>query len=647
VGKEIDPPMVWTDPSPNDDDPKTPGATSGGSLDPDAPQDSAETKNPGIEIEVEPVSPHALLDDCKNQEDEEESDEPPDLHPAIYGISFESSELVQTCIVAALGVGLGYLAIWCMFDKGDGKGNAAEPGEGGWLFTLLIVYLFGTIGGMIFRRIEIKGTKMPGLVGMLVGGFLIRNIWPAVDEGHDKKLDSTLRNIALAIILIRAGLGLSLKSLMDLKWTMAALSTLPAVAEATVAMALTMPIFGFSVEWGFMTGFILADVSPAVTVPLLLKFQEEGYGAKKGIPSILLAGGAFNSVFAITCYGVVQGFNFSGSGTPIWETILRGVMDVIGGVLCGVLAGWIICNVSSKLNTYYRFTITFVFALVLIFALKEDPIKSTGGNALAVLVMGLTIANLWPDAEFEGMKAVFNMVWTFVGECALFSLLGASLSVAMLDGETVGLGLLIIFTALLIRAIIAVAVVSIGTDWAVKDRIFTAITWCPKATVQAALSGVALDYVREHPDEFTPISEYNDAESKAQRLKTIAILSIIATAPLFAALMDWGGYNLLEPPETPMDPTPLAEVKLVSAIKEELADLPIADVPIDEPLLEEPALATTDPGVRQRMRSRAATEKVVDGTRERINTHLKRERQNTRNTTGILDADGSLRKVWK
>jgi hypothetical protein len=96
------------------------------------------------------------------------------------------------------------------------------------------------------------------------------------------------------------------------------------------------------------------------------------------------------------------------------------------------------------------------------------------------------------------------------------------------------------------------------TDWNNKEKLFTAITWCPKATVQAALSTVALEYVHAHAAEFggKGSASYLEAESWATKLKTVAILSIIATAPLFAALMDWGGYNLLQPSVEPVAPAP-------------------------------------------------------------------------------------------
>jgi hypothetical protein len=157
------------------------------------------------------------------------------------------------------------------------------------------------------------------------------------------------------------------------------------------------------------------------------------------------------------------------------------------------------------------------------------------------------------------MEAYFKQIWSQVGECMLFSLLGASMSIDDLGGDTVGKGIGIIYISLIFRALAAILAVHFTTNWTFKEKIFTAITWCPKATVQAALSSVAITYVEDNPTEFcasglsgtacTDDQGYKDAHQNGTDLKTIAILSIIATAPLFAALMDWGGYVLLDEPE--------------------------------------------------------------------------------------------------
>jgi len=451
----------------------------------------------------------------------------------------------------------GYFALWAVFQR------KAEPRSEGWVFALVVVYLGGTIGGLIVSKIS---ARVPVLIGMLLAGFILRNTIPIVNDAMDKNVSSKFRGVALCVIMIRAGLGLSLADLLRLKYTMAIISTFPALVEATVVMLLSLPFFDYDVLWGYMLGFCLADVSPAVTVPLLLKFQEEGKGADKGIPSILLAASSLNSVFAICMYGVFKGLNFSGSGTPVWETAVRGVAEVVGGCLLGVLCGALVCKTSAKFAPSIQFMLTFALGCGCIFGPKISPVNMGGGGALAALLMGLTIANMWEKHQFEGMQAMFSMVWSSVGQTMLFALLGASITTDQLEAQTVLKGLAMIFIGLILRAVAAVISV-MGTDWNMKEKLFTAITWCPKATVQAALSTVALDYVEEHPSEFGGVGSttYTDAHKDGEVLLTVAILSIIATAPLFAFLMDWSGNTHLKQPEVAPQPAPHGKLVLQSS----------------------------------------------------------------------------------
>merc|ERR1719369_668080 len=91
-------------------------------------------------------------------------------------------------------------------------GKLALPGstkivytiEGGTVFALLALLLVSWVGGWLVSFI-----KMPPLLGMLIVGILLNNV-PGIDvaKGLDSNWSSTLRSIALAVILIRAGLGL-------------------------------------------------------------------------------------------------------------------------------------------------------------------------------------------------------------------------------------------------------------------------------------------------------------------------------------------------------------------------------------------------------------------------------------------------------
>ncbi len=60
------------------------------------------------------------------------------------------------------------------------------------------------------------------------------------------------------------------------------------------------------------------------------------------------------------------------------------------------------------------------------------------------------------------------------------------------------------------------------------ERAFGAITWCPKATVQAALSTVALDYVEENLDLWT-------GQEQADQLRFQYINPIFTSRPARAS----------------------------------------------------------------------------------------------------------------
>ena len=64
----------------------------------------------------------------------------------------------------------------------------------------------------------------------------------------------------------------------------------PPSHSSPVALAARV-LLGLPWQWGFMLGFVLAAVSPAVVVSCLLNLQERGYGVTKGIPTLVIAAG--------------------------------------------------------------------------------------------------------------------------------------------------------------------------------------------------------------------------------------------------------------------------------------------------------------------------------------------------------------------
>lgn len=142
---------------------------------------------------------------------------------------------------------------------------------------------------------------LPPLLGMLLAGFLLRNI-PVISDNVQirHKWSSSLRSIALSVILVRAGLGLDSKALKKLKGVCVRLSMDPCLVEACTSALLVHFLMGLPWQWAFILGFVLGAVFPAVVVPSMLLLQGGGYGVEKGVPTLLMAAGSFDDILAIT-----------------------------------------------------------------------------------------------------------------------------------------------------------------------------------------------------------------------------------------------------------------------------------------------------------------------------------------------------------
>ena len=117
------------------------------------------------------------------------------------------------------------------------------------------------------------------------------------------------------------------------------------------------------------------------------------------------------------------------------------------------------------------------------------------------------------------LRDKFDKVWVFA-ELVLFVLVGSlvNLEVAFTAGA---LAILLLFIELLFR-MIGVQLCLVGTNLNQKEKIFTGISFIPKATVQAAIGAIPLTLGMEN----------------GMLILAIAVLSIIITAPLGAIGID-------------------------------------------------------------------------------------------------------------
>jgi NhaP-type Na+/H+ or K+/H+ antiporter len=162
------------------------------------------------------------------------------------------------------------------------------------------------------------------------------------------------------------------------------------------------------------------------------------------------------------------------------------------------------------------------FLLVTLEHIISGPVGFSG--LLAVMALGACMRkkNLLLSKR---LSEKFSKLWVGA-EVLLFVLVGATVNI----GYAVNAGILVIlliFSVLVFR-IVGVFVCLIGTNLSKKERVFAAFAYMPKATVQAAIGGIPLAMGLACGDS----------------VLTVAVLSIILTAPLGAILID-KTYNRL------------------------------------------------------------------------------------------------------
>ncbi|KAJ8407491.1 hypothetical protein AAFF_G00273480 [Aldrovandia affinis] len=412
---------------------------------------------------------------------------------------------------------------------------------GGNLFGITVLFICAVVGGKIVGQIRLpRLPPFPPLLGMLLAGFTLRNIPVVTDAVYIHfRWSASLRNIALAIILARAGLGLDSSALKKLKLVCLRVAVGPCTIEACTVAVASHFLMGLPWIWGFILGFVLGAVSPAVVVPSMLLLQKEGYGVEQGIPTLLMAAGSFDDVLAITGFTTCMGMAFATGST--WYNLLRGVLEVFGGMVAGVVLGFFIRFFPSKDQKSLVIKRSFLLLGLCIFAVFGSNVAGfPGSGGLCTLVLAFLAGLGWGESKVA-VEEVVGGAWV-IFEPLLFGLIGAEITVSTLDPVTVGLGVATLFIALTVRILFTFVMVMCA-GFTFKEKIFIALAWVPKATVQAAIGSTALDIARAKKDA--------DMEKYGMDVLTVAVLAIIFTAPIGALVIGLTGPRLLQKPRDP------------------------------------------------------------------------------------------------
>ena len=387
------------------------------------------------------------------------------------------------------------------------------------LLSLAIIFLVGLSSAAIFERIG-----LPRIIGMLGIGIAVSPYVLDLIDPSVLGISSELRQIALIIILVKAGLSLNLSDLKKVGRPAVLLSFLPACCEIVGYVLMAPLLLGVNHIEAAVMGAVLSAVSPAVVVPRMVKFIEDKVGTEKSIPQMILAGASCDDIFVIVLFSTFVTMAQGGSAKA--TDFLNIPISIALGVLLGAAVGLLLFFLFEKSyqlkhkirnSTKVIVMLGTAFMLMSVESIAKPYIAVSG--LLAVVAMACVIKQKTDKSVSVRLSEKFGKLW-IGAEVVLFVLVGAAVDVryTLTAGAS---ALAMIFIALAFRAV-GVCICLIGTELNEKERLFCVIAYLPKATVQAAIGSVPLSLG-------LPCGKI---------VLSVAVLAILITAPLGAIGID-------------------------------------------------------------------------------------------------------------
>ena len=389
------------------------------------------------------------------------------------------------------------------------------------LFSLTLIFLSGIILGSIFNRL-----KLPQLIGMLLTGIILGPFLLNLLDPKILSISADLRQIALIIILTRAGLNLDINDLKKVGRPAVLMCFLPATFEILGMIILAPKFLGLGLLDSAILGTVIAAVSPAVVVPKMLKLMEEAYGTDRSIPQLIMAGASVDDVFVIVLFTSFIGL--ASNGTFSMLNLIKIPTSIFFGIFIGFLCAILLIYLFRKIHIRDSLKVIIILNISFLLVTFEHSLTGIIGfsGLLAIMSIGTGI-QAKNTILSKRLSVKYSKLW-IAAEVMLFVLVGATVNIKYALSASIP-AILLIITVLIFR-MIGVFLCLVGTSLSYRERLFCMIAYCPKATVQAAIGSIPLSM----------------GLPSGNIILTVAVLSILITAPLGAFAIDISYKKLLK-----------------------------------------------------------------------------------------------------
>lgn len=368
----------------------------------------------------------------------------------------------------------------------------------------------------------------PSVLDLLPRSYLDCRIW--------------LAKGAFVALLLPAASGLSLELLRSILLPIVVFGLVPVLAEWATATALARALVFDDWMLAALAGSLVAAVSPAVVLPVMLRQKDAGRG---GPPALLMdriiGQTLINALVAQTCILIFLDLIVMEVGREgLLEHVARFPFALAGGIAVGIVAGWLLPigallgDADRRMIGWRRQAVALggvmVAGLGVYFGTSHFQLESV----FATLAVGVTLCVR--DGGWEPiLRRDWRRVWA-VAEVLLFVSLGSRVDVRQLaQGELVLLCFVIVWIALAARLVVCRLILT-RTSLDRAQRRHLAISHIPKATVQAVFGALPLHVFLTAGRE--------DLVDPGSLLLLLSVVAIVATMPVGAAALERSGEKL-------------------------------------------------------------------------------------------------------
>jgi solute carrier family 9B (sodium/hydrogen exchanger), member 1/2 len=357
------------------------------------------------------------------------------------------------------------------------------------LTSLAFIFLVGLFMAAICQRL-----KLPRIIGMLITGIVLGPYVLDLLDPSILSISADLRQMALIIILLKAGLSLNLADLKRVGRPAIMMSCVPASCEILAFFLFAPGILGVTRIEAAVMGAVLGAVSPAVVVPRMVQLMDAKYGTDKSIPQLILVGASCDDIFVIVLFSTFLGMAQGGHANLM--DFINIPVSIVLGIALGAITGYLLSLFFETAYTHnhcVRNSMKVIVVLGVSFLLMaietwlKESISVSG--LLAVVSMACVLKIKSVTFVSKRLSEKFGKLW-LAAEVLLFVLVGAAVDIRYTLNAGIA-AILMIFLALIFRSA-GVALCLVGTPLTWKERLFCMIAYLPKATVQAAIGSVPL-----------------------------------------------------------------------------------------------------------------------------------------------------------